>query len=751
MKAKHYWILTAVLIVLLLSTIGVFAKKNKGAAPPPVVTLETRWTPAEQLVSIPTDTRTVNLQMSATTDRQFWAMDISCVLNQANVFVPTSASQTMAWSQSWRGGNGAEGENHFDSTRDSDAVDVGVQYYDVATNRINASITRVGAANSPVGLNGTIYSEFLFSLELTVAEGLVGTNTIILTCDTISFLDRNGSPLGTATQNSLNNLTLRDGYAVNGTALRQGTTDATDVEVSCEHIDSGNTYVVETESTPIIGRKGRVVGFISGKFGFDKAFGSDVNPLRDFGLYECTFTSKSGGTEDSVYLQGTSFINLQTPNYTFQPITLRTGDTNNDNAIDFSDFPLITANWQQIEPAFTNGDVNGDGIVNEVDLALTSGNVGLSDSPSGVVMDHVIYSVARDFNGTFPNNRMVLGSVFSGDVTPMSNDRAFWPQMSPDGSKIAYAGESSYFVDKRGRVTSSPRNAVATIVQKGIFVSNSEAIAGALIAEGTAFAPSWSPSGDQIAYICSWKDVLNGNEDLVGYNYNNGNLCVVGATGGTPQTIIPPGAMSTFAEVFPPAWYNETTIIYAGNEQHAICPDQLCYYDMLTNTHGKLDINGINGTSEKANMPVVIRYSDGLAYLFYRHFTISGLNIDSEIRMGTITYDSGTNSWVGSGIQTAINNPKLHEVVDNVDGVHYYDVSPMLDVMYYEFGEYQFHNLYFMGGADFSWTEGEDHIVDGFIGYPTITEFNNQVWNGFDELTAGTDFHAYRATFDWIP
>lgn len=744
MKCMRHPFLALILLTLLFGATTVFAKKNK-PPPPPAVTVVSRWTPQEQLVSLPTDTRTVNLQMSARADRQIWAMDISCAVNLTGVFKPESANQSMTWGASWLNGNDAT--NYFDSTRDSDSGDAGIQYYDSITNRINAAITRVGASNSPVGLNGTTYTEFLFNLELTLAEGLTGTNTVSLTCDKLSFLDRNGVSLGTATLSSTNNLTVREGYVISGKTIRQGSTDKSSVEVSCENLASGNVYTLVTQTNQVLDSKGNLIEDLSGQFSFSNAFGSS-DPLREFGLYECTFTSKFDGSEDTVYLQGTSFINLQTPDYSLQPITLRTGDTNGDNNITIvGDLPLITAspNWEQTVAPFTTGDVNGDGAINTTDLAITASNVGLSDSPSGVLMDHVLYSVARDFNGTFPNNSLVMGDVFSGDVNTLNTNRSFWPQVSPDGSQVAYYAQSSYQVDKKGRVTTDPKKAVQTIIEEGLFIGDTTSFSGSLVASGKNFAPAWSPSGGKIAYVCSWAGFQNGIE---GYYYNNGNICVVDASGGTVQTIIPSGALSTYAEIFPPAWYDETTLVYAGNTNNAICPDQLCYYDMLTNTHGKLTINGVDGSSTFANMPIIIRYSDGLSYLFYRYFTSSS----SELRMGTVAYDSGTDSWTASGVQSnTINTNLLHEQVDNSSGVHYYDVSPMLDVMFYEFGDYQFQNRFFdTPGASFSWSSGSDHIVDGFIGYPTVDEFNN-VWDGFDELSAGTDFHAFRATFDWLP
>ena len=737
MHRTRFIVIIITLLSLLISVSTISAKKKE--PPPPAVTLLSRWTPQEQLVSdigIDGVPRTVNLQMSARADKQIWAMDISCLLNLPGIFDEDSADQSMTWGNSWLVGNDAT--NHFDSTQDSDAGDAGIQYYDSVTERINATITRVGATNSPIGVNGATYTEFLFDLQLDVSEGLVGTSVVNIACDTLTFLDRNGNSLGETVHTNTNDLTIREGYILSGNVSRQGTDNVAEILTDCEHLDTNNMYEA---TTPVDG--------LSDAFSFSTDGSSD--PLRDFGLYDCKFYSTFGGTEDLVYPWGRTFINLQTPTYMLQPVMLRTGDADENGFITIeADIPFITGNWLDTEPAFTNGDVNGDGIVNEVDLALAAGNVGLS---FGYRLDHIFYSVARDFNGTFPNNSLVLGDVFSGSVSPVNSDRAFWPQVSPDGSKIAYYAESKINVDKKGRPTTNPKKIVQTITEEGVFVADTTTFEGIMLVEGNNFAPSWSPSGGQIAYVCSWDGIQN---NIEGYFYNNGNICVVDASGGIAQTIIPDGAMSTYAEVFPPAWYNETTLVYGGNSDHPLCPDQLCYYDMLTDTHGLLTINGVNGTTIFANMPVIKEYQN-VTYLFYRYFD----NTDSELRMGTAVYDSGTNSWAASGVQSlAPGTNAQHEFVDNTDGgVHYYDVSHLLDVMFYEFGENEFHNRYFIGFAP-GWDTGEDHIVDGFIGYPTLSFVNQSdqanddpfgVWDGFDELTAGTDFHAFRPTIDWIP
>lgn len=747
MKAKKYIILLTLLILMLMATTSTYAQRRRGAPPPPYATMNIRWTPEEQLVSITDDPRDVTLSMSVSTDRQFWAMDISCLVIPADVFEASSSVQTMLWDPSiTEGASEIIGENHFDSTQDSDAGDTGIQYYDAATNRINATVTRVGASNQPIGMNGVNYTQTLFNLRLRIVENLTGVANISLICDKISLLNRDGQSVGTPgtviNVNYENTLILRAGYVIRGSALRQATQFKQDIQVTCTNQASSNTYVTDTEYIIVRGRRGVIVSVIAGLFTFENAFGSDTEPLREFGLYKCVYMSNMDGDDDPIFLQGVTYINLQTPEYTIQPVVLPAGDTDSDNVIDASDFVAITTNWQSPVTAFENGDVNGDGMTNEVDLSITAGNVDLSDSPNEVMLDHVLYSAARDYNGEFPNNTMAMGGRLSGQVNPLSNLRTFWPNVSPDGSRVAYftKGFITIRVGRRGS---------AQILQQGLSVSSLNTFASTMLIEGLNFAPSWSPSGGQIAYICTWETGSN-NQGIIGYEYNNGNLCITSASGGATRTIIPPGAASTYAEIFPPAWYNESTLVYAGNEDHPECPDSLCYVDLITGAHEELVVNGIDGNNNKANMPVIVRHYNGEEFLFYRYFTDS----TSELRMGTLDYDSAGNSWASSAVQSlAVGNDELHELVDGTTGgVSYFDVSPMLDVMFYKFGDTQFTNLYFEDlSPGYEWNQSEKHIVDGFIGYPMTDLDTSTIWNG-DELSGfGTDFHAYKATFDWIP
>jgi|GEM_PF-3867127 len=780
MKFGRIIMLVGLMLVLFIATaITGQAQCRRNCPPPPVLTVLGEWTPSEQLTSQPADTRQVSLKMSATSDRPFWAMDISCLVTSTevsgedpvvflgDVFDGTAINQTMALSASWKDGDGTTFQDFTVN-----------EYYDPNPpnplepneKRINATVTRVGATNSPIGLNGVTYTEDLFILTLDVAESLVGTYEVTLTCDKLVFLDRNGNSLGQINYTG-KTLTLSDGYTIAGKATRQGNTNTEEIEVTCEHIDSGRTY----DSAPVTGftydSRGRVTGeFIDG-FAFDKAQ-NGTDPLRDYGLYRCDYTSEIGGTEDSVYLKANTYLSLETTNYKIQPVTLLGGDINGDDEITVADFAMITGNWQQPQTAYTQGDVNGDGFVNEADLAITAGNVGLVEGTHGVTLDHVIYSVARDYSSIFPNNRLAMGSSFAGAVTDFNAGlevtvgsgrrvtteilpvRAFWPQVSPDGTKVAYSMEGEQTVTEgRGR------SAVTRTVQlNGITVGDAEpSSGGTLLASGQNYAPSWSPSGNQIAYICSWDGGIYGINGILGYGYNNGNLCVMNADGTNQQTIIPFGSSSTYAKIFPPTWYDETTIIYAGNADNTLCSSQLCYYDMLTNTHGKLTINGINGTTNKADMPVIVSF-DGVSYLFYRAYT----NSDSDLRMGRIAYESGGNLWTGSNVSTDIvDSTDFHQSVDDVDGVHYYDVSPLFDVMFYEFGDYHFTNVAFnlddfINLGTFEWDSAGNHVihsVDNFIGYPmTIIDEPTNVWNGYTEGSiAPTDFHAYRPTFDWIP
>lgn len=751
MKSVRHVTLVAIFLFFVATSISVQAQCRRNCPPPPVLTVLGEWAPSEQLSTLGADVRTVELNMRASTDRPFWAMDISCYISQLGIFSGDAADQTMTWGAGWKAGN--EAQNYFDPSEAS-----GI-YYDDTSNRINATVTRVGASNSPVGLNGVDYVEDLFSLELTISDGLVGTNNITLDCDQLDFLDRNGNSLGQINYSG-KTLVLRDGYSITGDATRQGTENKDEIEVTCTH-SSGREYDSVPLYTYTYDRRGNIQSQVLDGFQFNQGE-TDGEPLRDFGFYRCDYVSMVGGSENDVFLRGSTYLNLQTATYDLQGVALLSGDVDGNGEIDVvGDLPFITANWQQAQTPFEQGDVNGDGFVNESDLAIAAGNVGLGEDAvtETIAMDHVVYSAARDYNDDFPNNHLLLGNAFAGAVTDLNVGltvtegsgrravtytvpvRAFWPQVSPDGSRLIY-----YFEGEQTITEGRGRNATTyTVPLDGLIIANTDDFGGTTLANGKNFAPSWSPSGNQIGYICSWEDYNNG---VLGFKHNNGNLCVISASGGAVQTIVPPGASSTYAEIFPPAWYDDNTLIYAGNADHPICPDQLCYYDMLTDTHGLIPVHSVNGTTLKANMPVIKPFINDLTYLFYRTFDES----DSELAMGTVTYDSENNTWISSGVLNAVDVTDEHQTVDNVDGIHYYDVSPMLDVMYYEFGEYLFHNLHFDSDT-FTWSEGATHSVDNFIGYPmTVEDGFTSTWDGYSEdETSATDFHAYRPTFDWLP
>lgn len=725
MNKMRRYLQLAIILILVMSVVQVVqAKKKKKAAEPLAVTLLSVWTPDEQLVSITTpsvDERTVELQMQAISNVQFWAMEISCIVSVPNAFKDAPSKQTLIPDQDWLEGTG---DTFFISTNPNN------DFYDAATNRINVAITRVGTTNAPLGLNGATYIQNLFTLRLTVNEGLVGVNTISLNCDTMKFVNRNGVSLGSAVLSSAGDLVVRDGYVLNGNVSRQGSADKSSIQVSCEHQGSGLTYTTLTTST--------------GDFSFDKS-DSGTDPLREQGLYICTYTSLDGGTPDNVYLQGTTYINLKSAQYTIQPVMLRTGDTNEDNFINVAnDFSAITVNWQNIVTPYTNGDTNGDGQVDQTDLAITAGNIGLDDDDpdTKLLLDHVLYAVATDYGGTFPNNKLFMGEVYSGGMTQLNENRIFWPQVSPDGDQVAFTAFNTVTI----RI-SKKQSITETVL--GLVLANTEDFIGTTIAEGPNFAPAFSPSGNQLAYVCSWSSKTNG------YQANNGNICVMntGKTTDSIKVIIPPNETYTNAEIFPPTWYDETTLVYAGSYDNDICPQELCYYDFLTNTHGLVDIIGIDGVNNHASMPIIVRNDSAPHYLFYQYAFDDGSGVtpfDTELRMGTIQYNSGTNTWSEGVIGTAVDTSLQHEKVELSDGAVYYDVSPTLDVMFYLFNSDVFQNLYLTTGASFTWTAGETHTVDGFVGYPTVDTFDTpQTWVQRDDVP--TEFHAFRATFDWIP
>jgi hypothetical protein len=342
----------------------------------------------------------------------------------------------------------------------------------------------------------------------------------------------------------------------------------------------------------------------------------------------------------------------------------------------------------------------------------------------------VLYGLATDYGGTFPNSRTFWGDPQAGAVQRLEDpksDRDFWPNMSPDGSKVAF----SRLISKTGQYVLYTSPAAKP---KGVQLTPRSGFSD------DALAPAWSPDGQRVAFICSEKG------DLTGYEVNEGDLCVINADGSNLVQV------ATNSKIYPPAWFDNNVILYAGLADHPDtgCQDNLCFIDLATNESGQV-ASLLGDDDDVADMPGMASFlltGSEQKVLFYR-FDNGSTN---SILARTISYNSSTGVFTpGSAITVATPN-----VGNDID---FYNVSPAMDVMYYESNVTSsvfrtvdvFINRDFAANGTLSaddWSAGGEHTVDGFVGNITVASLGG-AWNGDSDVP--TPFHAQRATFDWIP
>ncbi|MGB1289303.1 MAG: hypothetical protein ACPG7F_22395, partial [Aggregatilineales bacterium] len=237
--------------------------------------------------------------------------------------------------------------------------------------------------------------------------------------------------------------------------------------------------------------------------------------------------------------------------------------------------------------------------------------------------------------------------------------------------------------------------------------------------------------------------------------FNEGNLCVLNNGARNIMSLLPVANMS---KIYPPAWIDDNKIIFAGTSDNLTCANTLCYYDF--ERAGTFKLNNVFDAGDVTDMPSIVMFDDDdsdatpkVPALFYR-YTDSG---NRSIRTAILTYNDGTDSFDVDVFTTA----GTHEAVGASTQVDYYDVSPFMDVVYYESetpgGIFKtldaFNNLNFSGTIAGGWGAPVQHFVEGFAGNATYASgFGGGVnvpWNGSSNTP--TIFHAYRATMEWVP
>jgi hypothetical protein len=715
---KQFWRFVLLLAILSASLQFVNAQVR------PAMAVYAVWTPDKQLTSITGDDRYVDLQIYAQGNVPFWAVNISCTVGTpAQLDLVGTLSFPSAW------GNLADGLGGDDGYYYSPQTDAALYS---GTGVLAFTATRVGTNNSQLGMNGQDYTQLITTARFKV-QNLAANATVTVNCTTMEFIDRNGAVVFRAAQTRLNNLMIYVGYTLTGSVRRQGTTSHSNIEVTCgllSNFDSTKRTVFTTATG----------GF---------SFGGAASVLRHLGVYRCTFESEFvQGVPNSQILLGYMDFDMDTAIKNLLPVTLRTGDANNSGTIEFSDVTSVAAANGANVGAFGSNDMNGDGIVNRLDIIFPAGNMGLSDSPNGLLSEHVLYGLGRDRTATivFPNSRIWLGTPNSGDLVNFNargTTRDFWPTLSPDGSSVAYISQ-----------TGTAKHKLATLaVNTGISTPFNFPLSFAY----DAFAPSWSPDGNRIAFICAT------NSANSGYLYNQGDICIINVVDRTGARI---NRLNVQSRIFPPTWLSYDTDTLTAGEQtgyvllYGGVDGDIHYYDLVDSAHGTLAFDaGTVSSADIVDMPVISKYLYSFdTYLAYRYNDTGDGLYDPHVRIGTIAYNGTAFS---AGVVGVLDADHV-SLAASTTGVDYYDVSPGLDIMFYR--EYNFAKANFPSQDPYlmvtlphdnnsilAWLAPINHIPDSSVAHPVnTTDVGTIIYN-----PASPNFpsylHVWRMSFDYVP
>lgn len=711
LRFNKRFVLIAVFMLLLLVVVPTLAQAYRAE-----MTVTPIWRPGQQLTSTPTDLRYVELELHAEGNVQFYAVNIACTVGRGELEAYTWDNDGSAtpddhgdnlpmvlWGPEWTNNGG------FVSVDSNDGYE-GYDWDGVGTITITA--TRLGNVPS-IGQNGNSYSTLLATLRFRVAQGIDRDSNVSASCRTLDFLDRDGESVVRPRAGRGQSLVLKTGYTVTGTVLRQGSRDHEGIDVSCDNIDDADPALTATTDR-------------SGKF----EFGGRGSTLRDFGWYECTYDDPV--TNSTYVSKSTGFgLNEQNPQQYLLPVVLAAGNIDDttggsENDIDDDDLDFMTTNWQpndRLNNPYDSVDVNGDTKADEQDLALFAGNYSPGyDGPQNG--SHFIFGMATESGGDLRNTQAYWTGGDGGAPEAFdarSRNQTFAPQVSPDGTQMVAVQQDSR--TKKYVLAFSPmdRFRMSAVRFPRDFAWDT-------------LAPSWSPDGERVAFICSWQD------DNSGYNYNEGKLCIIDSSGNNFRVL------ADDAKIYPPAWYDNNVIIYGGTSDNSVCADTLCYFDLYQSSARLLSSNITdadmptfsNEVPDPYNPLLVYRYTNGSNKTLYR--AQPQYNFDGNEFANVETRGNGNHVTMGLS-----------------DKVAYYTMFRG-DVSWYEFdvvnSQYQTDTEFRRSWAHNGWADNDAFSVDGWFGspaYATNPDGSNSglPWDG--SSNAGTQFYVERATLQMIP
>jgi len=748
----------------LLALLALLAITPTLAQDAPRISLAPSWRPASTLDSIDMapfatreggdDFRYVDAEIYVTTTVPFWSAQVTCTVastvltsyNQTNASDdgdPGNFNPPVIWGPDW----GIEG-TEFAGV---------VENFNVTTGARTITASRLGN-RGPMGSNGYAYTFLLATLRYRVKDLITATGASPLTC-TGSFLNRNGGVVIAPTVTAPAPLSVIGGYTLSGVAQYQGRASQTGITVNCDYNGDNansipspdlNDFAIVTSATGAWTRTTRAQGFYNCEYYGDLKVG----------------VANTKAYEPERFLAGWAPIMLNSLSYTVLPVTLRGGNLSlagnaatKDEYIDGMDLGLLTAPsvWNMTSGA---GDINGDGKSNQADLSILASNWNYWETDDN---SHVIYSMPRNYN-YFHQSGIWLGRRDAGEVTRLvanttPDSRDMWATLSPDGKQVAFVRDTVVNGNRTSALYTAPIiNGVAgtpvRVTPVGVWYQ--------------AFAPSWSPDGTRLAFVCSWfEDGFTNNGVASGFLANMGDLCVIDATGRNYRQI----RSDVKTKIYPPAWFSNTELVYGGSAPQAgnqtnlnsLCADTLCYANLTTNEARMFDVSGDatsggTGPLKIADMPVIPFGDNMLLYRFYD--SNSGTHV---IRWSRIDYINPNDPIDLFGTVTA-NHLHQNVVYDTDPNTVDVQAAPLsTDIGYFNVkttnigiiytamsSDYQYHKAYMVQGdgnmIPFAWEQGFDNAVfdqGSNPTNPTHTPYN------YTDVDSGTWSYAYRNTAEW--
>jgi hypothetical protein len=224
-----------------------------------------------------------------------------------------------------------------------------------------------------------------------------------------------------------------------------------------------------------------------------------------------------------------------------------------------------------------------------------------------------------------------------------------------------------------------------------------------------AYAASWSPDGSQIAFNCAFYP-------SIGQYYDDVSLCVMDAAGHSFRV------MDTHLRIYPPAWLDNSTLVYGGNSHHTQCANWLCRLSLGSGLPFSYAVPA--GGATYIDMPNV---SNGA--LFYRVYS-AGVG---SYRMADLDPNGNVLSGYPNGAYP------YHVQLANA-AFDYYAVRPGgRDVILGTLGAQSYWSLLYNGAGGWS--------LIGFITLPD--QVNDPNWNGVPESYSLV--YIQRNSFAWVP